>query len=191
MSAAAEKKRLGPEDWVAAARTALIEGGPSAVAVEPLAKRMGVTKGSFYWHFKDRPALLSALLSEWERRTTEMFAQSPGETALDRFAKLGDLQASGAESAFEAAIRGWALSDDQVSEVVRATDARRAQYIEGLFHEIGATGEYATALARLMVVAAAGEMQMAALGEPTPPSTIATLVRLMARFAKPGLSPQR
>src|SRR5829696_5322648 len=62
---------LKAEDWVAAARAAMAEGGIDAVAVEPLARRLGVTKGSFYWHFKDRKALLKATLERWEKESTE------------------------------------------------------------------------------------------------------------------------
>jgi len=51
-------RQAGNDDWVEAARSAMVEGGIDAVAVEPLARRLGVTKGSFYWHFKDRRALL-------------------------------------------------------------------------------------------------------------------------------------
>src|SRR5438128_10889157 len=56
-------------DWLKAARLALLHRGPDAVRVEPLARGLGVTKGSFYWHFKDRNALLEALLREWEEET--------------------------------------------------------------------------------------------------------------------------
>src|SRR5829696_7875137 len=62
---------LKAEDWVGAARAAMAEGGVEAVAVEPLARRLGVTKGSFYWHFQSRDELLAAALGEWERTGTE------------------------------------------------------------------------------------------------------------------------
>lgn len=58
---------LGPGDWVRAALAALQRGGPVAVAVEPLARQLGVTKGSFYWHFQDRTHLLEAALAAWEQ----------------------------------------------------------------------------------------------------------------------------
>src|SRR5262245_7462490 len=56
-------------DWLRAARLALRRRGPDAVRVEPLARALGVTKGSFYWHFRDRSDLLEALLKEWEDET--------------------------------------------------------------------------------------------------------------------------
>lgn len=61
---------LSAGDWIAAAMDALVEGGVAAVAVEPLAARLGATKGSFYHHFESRDALISAALEEWERRDT-------------------------------------------------------------------------------------------------------------------------
>jgi AcrR family transcriptional regulator len=65
------RQRLSASDWAAAALEALTSGGVDAVAVEPLAARLGATKGSFYWHFKDRESLLRAALDLWEQEQTE------------------------------------------------------------------------------------------------------------------------
>jgi AcrR family transcriptional regulator len=65
------RQRLSASDWTAAALDALAAGGLAAVAVEPLATRLGTTKGSFYWHFTNRDALLRAVLERWERTDTE------------------------------------------------------------------------------------------------------------------------
>ncbi len=67
---ATPKRRLTRDDWTDAALAAIAEGGLPAVAVEPLAARLGTTKGSFYWHFANRDALLEAALTRWEERTT-------------------------------------------------------------------------------------------------------------------------
>jgi AcrR family transcriptional regulator len=67
---ATPSKRLTRADWAAAALAAIAEGGLAAVAVEPLAARLGTTKGSFYWHFANREALLEAALELWEEGTT-------------------------------------------------------------------------------------------------------------------------
>jgi AcrR family transcriptional regulator len=64
------RRRLAREDWVEAALAAIADGGVAAVAVEPIAARLGATKGSFYWHFPNRAALLEAALAQWEERTT-------------------------------------------------------------------------------------------------------------------------
>jgi AcrR family transcriptional regulator len=66
-----QRARLTAEDWAAAALTALVERGVGAVAVEPLAVQLGATKGSFYWHFTDRGALVDAALALWEARETD------------------------------------------------------------------------------------------------------------------------
>jgi len=64
------QRRLGRDDWIAAALAAIADGGLAAVAVEPLAARLGATKGSFYWHFENREALAEAAISRWEKETT-------------------------------------------------------------------------------------------------------------------------
>ena len=68
---AAPRVRLSRDDWIGAALLALADGGTAAVAVEPLAARLGATKGSFYWHFKDRRELIEAALETWERTATD------------------------------------------------------------------------------------------------------------------------
>ena len=63
-------QRLTRDDWITAALDAIAEGGLAAVGVEPLAAGLGATKGSFYWHFENRDALLEAAISRWEKETT-------------------------------------------------------------------------------------------------------------------------
>jgi AcrR family transcriptional regulator len=67
---ASGQHRLGRDDWIAAALAAIADGGLAAVAVEPLAARLGATKGSFYWHFENRDALAEAAIRHWEKETT-------------------------------------------------------------------------------------------------------------------------
>jgi AcrR family transcriptional regulator len=66
-----ERRTLTRADWIGAAIDALARDGLRAVAVEPLAERLGATKGSFYWHFRDRSALLEAAVEHWERTATD------------------------------------------------------------------------------------------------------------------------
>jgi AcrR family transcriptional regulator len=67
---ASSRQRLTRDDWITAALAAIADGGLPAVGVEPLAARLGATKGSFYWHFKNRDALLEAAIKRWEKETT-------------------------------------------------------------------------------------------------------------------------
>jgi|SRR4051794_16463746 len=85
-----KRESLGPADWAQAALDALAQGGLSAVAVEPLAKALGTTKGSFYWHFTDRNALLQAALELWEHRDTDrvIAAIDESQDAMTRLRNL-------------------------------------------------------------------------------------------------------
>jgi AcrR family transcriptional regulator len=67
---ASTRRRLTRADWITAALAAIADGGLAAVAVEPLAHRLGASKGSFYWHFENRDALLEAAIRRWEKETT-------------------------------------------------------------------------------------------------------------------------
>jgi AcrR family transcriptional regulator len=80
---ASPRRRLTRDDWAAAALAAIAEGGVPAVAVEPLAVRLGATKGSFYWHFPNRDALLEAALAAWEEATTTAVLAQVEESSGD------------------------------------------------------------------------------------------------------------
>jgi len=67
---ASGQRRLTRDDWITAALAAIADGGLAAVGVEPIAVRLGATKGSFYWHFENRDALLEAAIGRWEKDTT-------------------------------------------------------------------------------------------------------------------------
>jgi AcrR family transcriptional regulator len=85
---ASPRPPLTPDDWAAAALAAIADGGLAAVAVEPLAARLGTTKGSFYWHFANRDQLLTAALDRWERQTTTDLAARVQATPLDAAGRL-------------------------------------------------------------------------------------------------------
>ncbi len=104
--------RLTREDWLATAKTALVASGIDDVKVDRLAKRMNVTRGSFYYHFKDRQDLVDALLRDWEVRNRVEIAQ-----VRDRWAAAGPdlsevvaiwLGEEAGALAFDLAIRHWA-----------------------------------------------------------------------------------
>src|SRR2546429_657594 len=78
---ASPRQSLNAEQWAEAALDAMSVGGLEAVAVEPLAKALGITKGSFYWHFKNRDALIRAALELWEKReTVDVIARAEQES---------------------------------------------------------------------------------------------------------------
>jgi AcrR family transcriptional regulator len=125
--------------WIGAGLDALATGGPEAVRVEPLAQALGVTKGSFYWHFDDRAALLEGLLDAWEHTLVDEVierVETHGGDARSRLRHLFVLAGAGETRGLlraELAIRDWSRRDDRVSERLRRVDNRRMEYMRGLF----------------------------------------------------------
>ncbi len=123
--------------WVDAALEALATGGPDAVRVKALAASLGVTKGGFYWHFKDRQALLREMLDSWEKAAVgDVIARVESQSADPR-AKLQQLfeLARSVDFAGELAIRDWARRDREVAKRVRRVDNRRMAYLRSLFEQ--------------------------------------------------------
>jgi AcrR family transcriptional regulator len=154
--------RLGRADWVAAAMRVLAGSGVEAVRVEPLAKRLGVTKGSFYWHFTGRPALLAAVLAEWERRATLAIiaeVEASGGGAGERLLALFRL-ALGADGRLDRRVRAWAVDDAAAAAVLRRVDRRRVGYLRRLFAALGFPQAQAGARARLAYSALVGGFEL-------------------------------
>jgi AcrR family transcriptional regulator len=161
-----DRKRLSAADWTAAALDALATGGIGAIAVEPLAARLGTTKGSFYWHFAHREALLEAALREWERVDTEdvitlveAVPDAHGRLhALLRTALAGD--GSHRAGAIELALQpsaGHPLVAPALARVTR----RRLDYLAALFVELGFRTPEAARRALLAYTAYLGHAQLA------------------------------
>ena len=127
--------RLTADDWVAAGLEVLVDNGVGAVKILPLAQRMGVTRGSFYWHFKSRAALLERLLDAWEATNTRAIleaAAGPG-TLVDRYIALSRLWLgwSDFDPRLDAAVRNWGRCDAAVLKRLKAADERRvAAFVE-------------------------------------------------------------
>ena len=136
----AQAPRLTAEDWVGAALEAISRGGLAAVAVEPLARSLGATKGSFYWHFRNRDALVSAALTAWEAGETVEVAEML-EPLPDAGSRLKVLMRAALDDRPGANVEAGLLTDSSVPEVRadldRATTARTG-YLRRLFEELGA-----------------------------------------------------
>lgn len=151
------KGRLTAENWISAAEDMLERRGIDAVRIEPLAKKLKVTKGSFYYHFKDRPTLLTTLLDNWRRRATnavisrlESRVASPEERlrGLLELHRHGSVATEGAS--LELAIRQWAKADKIAQRAVEEVDSHRHRYIAGIYHELGLDTASAEARAFLL-----------------------------------------
>ncbi len=131
--------RRTKDDWTAIALEAIAEGGAAAVAVEPLAARVGATKGSLYWHFPTRDALLEAALARWEREHTEGvigFADQ-GATGEERLRLLfGAILAGEHAFGIELALLA-STADPVVSAAVSRVTERRIAYLVTQFTDLG------------------------------------------------------
>lgn len=141
------------KDWIAAAREMLIEGGISAVQINPLAGRLGVTRGGFYWRFKNRQDLLDQLLLDWESSNARHFLDRLAEagTPRERMERLIDLwmEERQFDPRLEAAIRQWARVDEIVRERVRNVDLGRMKAIADILLQAGYNVDEAEARARI------------------------------------------
>ncbi len=140
----ASEPPLGRKDWIEAAITMLAEDNVEALRVDTLAEKLGVTKGSFYWHFKGRDDLLFAVLDEWRlRMTSQIQALILDRTGSpwDRLERLLRIATSARPDVpggpFEMTLRDWARRDSKVAGVVREVDAERVRFLKQLYREAG------------------------------------------------------
>jgi AcrR family transcriptional regulator len=123
--------------WIDEGLRSLADGGPDAVRIEALARTLGVTKGGFYWHFDDRPALLDEMLDTWERASIDDVIErvdGAGGDARARLRRLFALAASSDEPLrIDLAVRDWARREQTVADRLRRADNRRMEYMRSLF----------------------------------------------------------
>ena len=138
------RKLLNASDWVEAATDVLVKQSVDAVRVETLAKQLGVTKGSFYWHFEDRPDLLRAIILNWRQRATAAVIERTQGSAAEPREKLRNLLALPQRSrqavraaSIEVAIRAWARRDPNVRSAVDAVDRERLDFVAKIYREMG------------------------------------------------------
>ncbi len=149
------KGEIAQERWISAGLAELAKSGIEGVRVEVLAKELGVTKGGFYWHFKDRDALLEGILEKWKHgriAAIEEQTKLGDETARERLKAViklfaGRVNAQG--MAIELAIRQWARSDKAATAAVARVDDVRLRSVARLYHRLGFSEEHADAQAFL------------------------------------------
>jgi AcrR family transcriptional regulator len=154
--------RLSADDWAQAALDLIAEQGVSAVAVEPLARRLGVTKGSFYWHFPSRDALLQAALERWEAVEQESIFGSLEQVADPRERLRALFQLVGHEVKphiiYSELLK--ALDHPSVQPVIDRISQRRLEYLVAMFRQAGLQRTDATHRARLTYAAYVGFLQL-------------------------------
>ncbi|MDJ0687894.1 MAG: TetR/AcrR family transcriptional regulator [Xenococcaceae cyanobacterium MO_188.B32] len=154
-----DSAKLGRQDWIDTGLKVLATSGIEGIRVELLAKLMNVTKGSFYWHFKNREELLCALLKEWSNLDTDKIIEQLETTGGDASSKLLNLfeLCCQDDGLLEKAIRAWATNDPKAASILAQVDRRRLDYTRDLFLQIGFTPFEAMVRARMAYYAALGE----------------------------------
>lgn len=154
--------RLSANDWAQAAIDLIAEQGVSAVAVEPLARRLGVTKGSFYWHFPSRDALLVAALERWEKMEQEtVFGQLEAVAdPRERLRALFSLVAREYKAHIIYSELLKALDHPAVQPVIGRVSERRLEYLTASFRQAGLGRIDAQNRARLAYAAYVGFLQL-------------------------------
>jgi AcrR family transcriptional regulator len=129
----------GRNEWLEAAVAAFAEGGVDAVRVEALGRQLGVTKGSFYWHFTDRPALLGAVLDRWEASARALLAAGGAQpTAEARLMALLRGLARPGDGLGDAEIFAWARRERSVAERVSVIERERIVFMRQQLSDMGA-----------------------------------------------------
>lgn len=158
-----ESRRLDRIDWIELALETLAKESIDAVSVVPLARKLGVTKGSFYWHFENREALLNATLEIWRERTTHRIIHYVEARHTEPEARLRALFKIAIESKhhpetgrMEVAIRDWARQDSKTRKVVARVDDERHAYLEQLYRELAFDPEEARTRAFMQMTLSSG-----------------------------------
>ena len=130
--------QLSAKDWLDQGLKTLAESGFTALKAEPLAKAMGVSRGSFYWHFADVGAYHAAILKHWRDVAAEQIIANVEASSKDDSPLLLLLRRSfSSKPALENAVRTWATLDPVARTAVQAMDRRRLSYVESLFERSG------------------------------------------------------
>jgi len=151
---------LSREAWIVAAFETLYAEGIESVRVERLAKKLSVTKGSFYWHFQNRADLHAALLDYWMKEMTQSVldtAKNFQGTPRDRLVNTLTEVIGKERTQFDPAVRNWARTDARVQKVVAHIDRIRLSFLHGLFADLGYDEREAEIRSRLMYYYIMGE----------------------------------
>jgi AcrR family transcriptional regulator len=149
------KDRLSSADWIDGALELMTYVGIDGVKIVPLAATLGVTSGSFYWHFKNRRELLDAVLAYWEKHMTDEAIEVARNVPLDPKARIHGLMQQVMNEGlarYDLAIWHWAECDETAQTVFKRVLDKRFAFAAWMFGQIGFDDEQAKVRGRMMVV---------------------------------------
>ncbi len=173
-------ERLTKNDWLDYGLEVLAANGAEALKAEPLAKSLGVSRGSFYWHFKDMQDFHQVLLARYQSRTTdetiaELNQQEAPGTRLDLLLQ----RAMSLKGRLERAVRSWATWNTDAAMAVERVDKIRLEYLTLLLQSAGVPDSQARARASFIYWAYIGRVMMAETDHDIPDADMAALTRLL------------
>ena len=173
--------QLSAQDWLDQGLKTLAKSGFTALKAEPLAKAMGVSRGSFYWHFADISAFHAAILKHWREIAAEQIIADVEAAAGDENPLAVLLRrVFGERLTLENAVRIWASVDPAARAAVQAIDRRRLGYVESLMTQSGLSTEVARARAQILYWAFLG---FALSDQPLPKAQQQAMLDEMLRIA--------
>ena len=137
-------RRVSKAEWLATALIELEEGGIAAVRIDRLAKKLGISRSGFYWHFTNRKDLYQAILEYWQFEFTDVVIKrisSEKGSPRDRLTSASEMIVKFNLARYDLAIREWAKHDPLALAAVKRVDKARYNYIRSLFAEMGFTGD--------------------------------------------------
>ncbi len=157
--------RGSQEGWLDAAYDLLIESGVDSVKILPLAKRLNLSRTSFYWFFKDREELLDALIERWRQKNTGNIVrqtQAYAESVVEAMFNVFDCWVDNGlfDAPFEFAVRSWALTSDDIRAEVQAADEVRLEALKQMFIRFGQSENHADVRARTSYLVQIGYISM-------------------------------
>jgi len=173
--------RLSASDWIAHGMSELSMRGHGALRADTMARTLGVSRGSFYWHFADVRAYHLAIIAAWRREATEgvierLATDSPAETRL--LALLS--RAFDADTTLERRMRAWAVEDAEAASAIAETDLMRRAYLAELIAAAGLAPDVAKTRADLIYCAYLGTVME---NGPRLPATVASRITALRAFA--------
>jgi AcrR family transcriptional regulator len=153
------------ETWLSAAYQSLVESGVDAVRIGPLAKKVKLSRTSFYWFFRDRDTLLSVLLERWRTKNTGNLirqTQAYAETITEGIFNVFDcwLDSRLFDPGLEFAVRSWAQQSEEVAGEIRDADAARITALTDMFVRFGFKSHVADVRARTTYLSQIGYISM-------------------------------
>ena len=153
-----QRRSLTPDDWIGTALKGLVEEGPSAVRAACVARKLGVTSSSFYWHFKNREAFRDRILDSWRKLVVARAANMAERAGAGReqIRSLPSMVAAVQGPDVDDAMRRWAAMDEAVARAVAEADAFRLRRMTGMLREAGFDESAAESRARMLAWAFRG-----------------------------------